>query len=200
LITTPSISMQELFDFGKKTNRNVSIIGEIASAEMGVIYMQSASVASDFALGTHHAKSTYDLVVSFRDYLTNKGGYSSEKVAEETVVKAINFDIHLKLEKEHRYIERITEIIPIRDRSYPYDHHNGVMTDEDTIEYYRRSTDRQAFTTRDIVVFKDGKYVYVNPITEELMLEMRTKLSEEQEEVFMKDMQILEKYLEKKNA
>lgn len=190
--TTESISMQEEYDFGKKTNANVNIVGESASAEMGVIVVQSATVGSEQAIFTHHAKTADDLILSLRDNLTSAGGYQSEKVAEEVVAKCINFNIHMGREKGHRYIERISEIIPIRDRRYPFDYNGKTMTDEDTVEYYKRMTDRRAYITRDIVRYDRGRYVMVNPISPEMMLEMRNTLTDEEEAAFLSDMHILE--------
>lgn len=190
--TTESISMQEEYDFGKKTNANVNIVGESASAEMSVIVVQSATVGSEQAIFTHHAKTADDLILSLRDNLTSAGGYQSEKVAEEVVAKCINFNIHMGREKGHRYIERITEIIPIRDRRYPFDFNGKIMTDEDTVEYYKRMTDRRAYITRDIVRYDRGQYVMVNPISPEMMLEMRNTLTDEEEATFLNDMHILE--------
>lgn len=194
--TTESISMQELYDFGKKSNATTNIVGESASAEMGVIVVESATVGSEQALFSNHANTAADLVLCLRDNLTMAGGYSSEKVAEEVVAKCINFDIHMGREKGHRFVERITEIIPIRDRSYPFDK-NHKMSEEDTVEYYKRQTDRLAFETRDIMVYQNGEYVMVNPISDVLKLHMRNKLREEDEALFLKDMQILESTIKK---
>ena len=197
--TTESIGMQELYDFGKKANSNLNIIGESASAEMGVIFVQSAMVGSEMALGTHHAKTAEDLVLSLRDNLTTAGGYSSEKVAEEVVSKCINFNTHMGREKGHRFMERITEIVPIRDRSYPSDLNDELKNGgaEDKKEYYKRVTDRRTFTTRNIVEYYRGKYYYVNPFTEEMESEIRSKLTEEEEILFARDMELLSKYLVK---
>lgn len=191
--TTESISMQDLYDFGKKTNSNVNIVGESASAEMGVITIQSATVGSEQAIFSHHAKSAEDLVLSLRDNLTTAGGYSSEKVAEEVVAKCINFNIHMGRTKGHRYIERITEIIPIYDRRYPSEMDGNATLDNDTLEYYKRVTDRRAFTTRDIVRFnkETQAYEWVADISSEMMTMMCNSLDTEEEKQFLKDMNIL---------
>lgn len=195
--TTESISMQSLYDFGKKANANVNIVGESASAEMGVIFIQSATVGSEQALGTHHAKTAEDLVLSLRDNLTTAGGYSSEKVAEEVVAKCVNFNTHMGREKDHRFMERITEIIPIRDRRYPSDMNADMKAAgaEDTKEYYRRQTDRRTFTVQNIVEYRRGQYHMVRPISEEMKMEMRSRLSEEDEKLFLQDMALLESYI-----
>ena len=191
-----STTMEELYTFGKKSNAQINIVGESASAEMGVIYIESATVGSEMALGTHHAKTAADLVLSLRDNLTTAGGYSSEKVAEEVVAKCLNFNTHLKREGEHRFIERITEIIPIRDRSYPSDK-SGTFGNEDVKEYYKRMTDRQTFETKNIIEFRDGKYHMVHKISNEMMEEMTKYISEPEERAeFMRDMELLNSLVE----
>lgn len=195
--TTESISMQTLYDFGKKTNSNINIVAESASAEMGVIAIESATVGSEQALFTQHAKTASDLILSLRDNLTTAGGYNSERVAEEVVAKCINFDIHMGRERGHRFVERITEIIPIQDRAYPCDK-TGTFSEKDTAEYYKRVTDRSSYTTRDIVRYVNGHYEMVNEISPEMMLRMRNSLTSEDEEIFNKDMQILEDFMSHK--
>ena len=196
---TESTTMEDLYVFGKKCNAQVNIVGESASAEMGVIFVESATVGSEMALGTHHAKTAADLVLSLRDNLTTAGGYSSEKVAEEVVVKCVNFNTHMKREGEHRFIERITEIIPIRDRSYPCEK-NGNFSDEDTKEYYKRMTDRQTFETKNIVEFDREKQEYrmANEISPEMMEEMLNYISDPEEKAeFIHDMETLNALVER---
>lgn len=196
---TESITMEELYTFGKKCNAQVNIVGESASAEMGVIFIESATVGSEMALGTHHAKTASDLVLALRDNLTTAGGYSSEKVAEEVVAKCVNFNTHLKREGSHRFIERITEIVPIRDRSYPSER-NGNFSEEDTKEYYKRMTDRQTFETKNIIEYDPdrGEYKMVNEISPEMMDEMLKYIADPVEkEEFINDMTLLNSLLER---
>ncbi len=196
---TESTTMEDLYTFGKKCNAQVNIVGESASAEMGVIFVESATVGSEMAMGTHHAKTAADLILALRDNLTTAGGYSSEKVAEEVVAKCVNFNTHLKREGEHRFIERITEIIPIRDRSYPCEK-NGNFSDEDTKEYYKRMTDRQTFETKNIVEFdrERNEYRMVNEISPEMMEEMLDYISDRREKAeFIHDMEMLNALVER---
>lgn len=201
MAVTESIGMQELYDFGKKTNANVSVISECATPEMGVIVIHSATVGSEAAYFTHHAKTAEDMVLSLRDNLTTVGGYSSEKVAEEVVSKAINFNIHWeRTEKGERYIQRITEIVPNSDNRYPCEKESsdGVFSKKDTLEYYKRSTNPQCFTVRNIVEFKNGRYEMVNPISDARLEDIKNHLSKEDEELFMKDYETLLKTMEHK--
>ena len=86
--------------------------------------IQSAQVASKFTLFTHHAKTFPDLVTALRNSMLRAGVFKSEKTAEEQVVQVLNFDIHLVKDfKGRRYIERITECIPVENvNEYTFDH------------------------------------------------------------------------------
>lgn len=199
---TEGISAQEGLDLQKKTNGSVNVIGEVATAAAASWIIQTAMVASLHTLFTHHAKTTHDLIIAIRNNLLETGGYNNEKAAEEMVSKVLNIDFHMEKSKDTRYCERITEIIPIRDRRYPsdkisasdgYDIANMVAFDQ--IEYQKRVTDRQVFTTSNICEYVDGKYVMRNMPTQETMMEIRSKLSEEEEKQFLKDMEILEQMI-----
>lgn len=199
MAVTESIGMQDLYDFGKKTNADISVVSECSSAEMGVIVIHSATVGSEAAYFTHHATTAEGMVLSLRDNLTTVGGYSSERVAEEVVAKAIHFNIHwARDEKGRRYIERITEIIPNSDVRYPSEKTTGVFGTRDTLEYYKRSTNPQCFTCKNIVEFKNGRYVMTNPFSDERLADIRNHLSKEDEELFMKDYNLLLSTMENK--
>ena len=182
---TETISMQEGLNLQKKTNGSVNVFGEIASAEASGEYLQTCRVASLMGIGTHHAKTTRDLVRSF----------AINGESEETVSQTINFDIHMENEAGHRYCQRITEIIPIRDRRYPSEiqdedgkHHSLDETlKKDTIEYQKRVTDRQVFEVRDIVVYTNGEYRFINMPTDETMNAIAGNLAEEEKTQFFDD-------------
>ena len=86
--------------------------------------IQSAQVASKFTLFTHHAKTFPDLVTALRNSMLRAGVFKDEKTAEEQVIQVLNFDIHLVKDfRGRRYIERVTECIPIRNKNmYTFDH------------------------------------------------------------------------------
>ena len=191
---TESTTMQDLYDFGKKFNANVNIIGETASAAMGVITVESARVGSEQALSTHHATTTENLVTAIRDNLTSAGGYSDEAAAEEVVINAFNFDIHMGRIGKTRFVERITEIVPIRDRRYPSEiAGSDQATARDTLENYKRMTDRKSYRTVNICEFdpKTNSYVMKNMISDELMEIMYNKLDERNQAAFVHDMNLL---------
>ncbi len=224
---TESIEAQEGLNLQKKTNGSVNIIGEVAEAKAASWVIQTAMVASLYTIFTHHAKTTYDLVIAIRNNLLEAGGYSNEKAAEEMVSKVLNIDMHMEKMKGHRFCSRITEIVPIRERRYPSQlekakaealgnstndyvdiapiekvlstndsTHFERMLREDTMEYYHRVTDRQVFETRNIMEWRDGKYIMVNMPTEETMMEIRNNLTADDEKLFLQDMEMLKGLIE----
>ncbi len=212
---TESISAQEGLDLQKKTNGGANIVGEVATAEAANWIIQTAMVASLFTIFTHHAKTAYDLIIALRNNLLQAGGYSNEKAAEEMVSKVINIDFHMAKMKRHRYCERITEIIPIRDRRYPSEKPENAdlsvreKLDIDTVEYQKRITDRQVFETVNLVEWVPndtdtdditGRYIMRRMPSNEMMMEIRSKLSTKEEQLFLQDMETLRSLIEEKQA
>ncbi len=116
---TDNISAQDGMDYQKKTNGGVNLIGEIAKAIQASHYVQSANVGSNFAMGTHHAKTASALVDMIALNLLQCGLYKEKRDAVEIAADTINIDVHVENTDGFRHIERITEIIPIKEQLYP---------------------------------------------------------------------------------
>ncbi|THF74384.1 P-loop NTPase family protein [Cohnella fermenti] len=190
---TETISGQDGLDVQKKTDGTVNILGEVATDPVAAWMIQMAQVASLFTLFTHHAKTFKDLVFSLRNSLLKTGMFSNETVAEQQVVSVINFDIHLKRDIDgHRYIERITECVPLEQATdYPQTFRQaGTLEEkmtafmETAAEYFRRSTDRTAYVERNIVEYRNGHYVAVHPLSERNRKEMAEHLTVSERNAF----------------
>lgn len=156
---TDSISGQEGLDLQKKTDGVVNILGEVATIEVAAYLIQMSQVGSLFTLFTHHAKTTDNLVKYMRNSLLSSGLFRNEKIAREQVVDSIRFDIHLEKDiSGHRYVERVSEIVP-RD-------------------------DEKGYEVVDIVCFEDNQYVFKNMFSEETAREMAKRMTAEDKEVF----------------
>ncbi|OAB25428.1 pilus assembly protein CpaF [Paenibacillus macquariensis subsp. defensor] len=180
---TDTITGQAGLDLQKKTDGVVNLLGEIATDVVAAWMIQMAQVASLFTLFTHHAKTTKSLIESIRNSLLKTGMFTNEKIAEQQVVSVLNFDIHMKKDQDgKRYIERITEIVPLDlDTDYPTDYRD--VSDPQakmesfmntTTEYFRRQTDRKLYEAKNIIEYRVGGYVAVNRIStrnQEEMLE-----------------------------
>ena len=165
---TNTVSGQEGLNYQKKTEGTVNILGEVASAPVANWLIQMAQVGSLFTLFTHHAKTTKDLVISMRNALLMEGGFNNESIATEQVADALDFDIHMKKDVNgHRYIERITQIIPAKDVK-------GNLTNN-------------MFVTRDIIVFDNGIYKKINPISKDKVKEMLEFIEPEEKDEFVRE-------------
>ena len=190
---TDTITGQEGLDVQKKTDGGVNILGEVATDPVAAWMIQMAQVASKFTLFTQHEKTFPNLITSLRNSLLKIGMFNSEQVAEVQVVQVINFDIHLKRAVDGtRYIERITECIPL-EQTYSYNNDYRKVKDinqkldkfmDNAVEYFQHMTQSQNYTYRNIVEFIDGKYVFKNPISEENIRAMRDNMSAEDVKAF----------------
>ena len=157
--------------------------------------IQAAQVASKFTLFTHHAKTFPNLVTALRNSMLRTGVFTNEKTAEEQVVQVLNFDVHLTKDfKGKRYVERITECIPVEDKNeYTFDHRKEKTLEgkfekffDNATNYFTKITDRQLYTYRNILEYVDGEYVITNQISDENLKQMRNNMDESDMEKFDK--------------
>lgn len=157
---TTSVSGFDGLEIQKKTDGSVTVIGEVANARVAAWMIESGQSGSLFTLFTHHARSTKALVYSLRNSLLREANFQSEKVALSQVLEVVRFDIHLHMSRDgHRYIERISEIVP--------------------------SDTRDSFQVRDLICFKNGRYVQENGISEETKAEMLRWMTPKEQEEFL---------------
>ena len=190
---TDTISGQQGLDVQKKTDGSVNIIGEVATDPVASWMIQAAQVASKFTLFTHHAKTFPNLVTALRNSMLRTGVFKNEKTAEEQVVQVLNFDIHLVKDfRGKRYIERVTECIPLESKNeYTFDHRKEKTLEgkfdkffDNATTYFSKITDKQMFTYRNIMEFVDDEYVITNPITAENLNGMRENMDDGDLEAF----------------
>ena len=161
--------------------------------------IQSAQVASKFTLFTHHAKTFPDLVTALRNSMLRAGVFKDERTAEEQVVQVLNFDIHLVKDfRGVRYIERITECIPVEEKNeYTFDHRNEKTLEgkfdkfmDNAAIFFGKTTNRELYKYRNIMEYVNDSYVLTNPISEKNIKEMRINMEDS-------DMQAFDKFLER---
>ncbi|MFR5683513.1 MAG: hypothetical protein ACLUD1_05550 [Clostridia bacterium] len=155
--------------------------------------IQSAQVASKFTLFTHHAKTFPNLVTALRNSMLRTGVFKNEKTAEEQVVQVLNFDIHLKKDfRGKRYVERITECIPLEDKNeYTFDHRKEKTLEgkidkfmDNATYYFTKSTNKELYKYVNILEYIDGEYVLTNKISDQNIKEMRSNMDQADVEAF----------------
>lgn len=190
---TETISGQDCLDVQKKTDGSVNIIGEVATDPVASWMIQSAQVASKFTLFTHHAKTFPNLVTALRNSMLRTGVFKDEQTAAEQVVQVLNFDIHLVKDfRGRRYIERITECIPVEEKNeYTYDHRKETTLEgkfdkffDNATVYFTKQTNRELYKYRNILEFVDDSYVLTNPISDENIRGMRENMNDTDLEAF----------------
>ena len=192
---TDTIAGQECLDVQKKTDGSVNIIGEVATDPVASWMIQSAQVASKFTLFTHHAKTFPDLVTALRNSMLRAGVFKDERTAEEQVVSVLNFDIHLVKDfRGRRYIERITECIPVEERNeYTFDYRKEKTLEgkldkfmDNATNFFTKTTNRELYKYRNVLEYHDGTYVLTNPISDNNIREMLNNMDDRDAEEFKK--------------
>ncbi len=190
---TDTVSGQQGLDTQKKTDGAVNILGEVATDEVAAWMIQMAQVASKFTIFTHHAKTFENLILSLRNSLLKIGMFNNEKVAEIQVVNVMNFEVHLKKGFDgSRYIERITECIPVKQKNeYTFDHRNEPTIEgkldkfmDNATHYFTKITETETYIANNIIEYHDGQYVVTNKISDENIALMRENMSEEDQKAF----------------
>lgn len=207
---TDTVDAQEGLNLQKKTNGTVNIIGEVANAVQASHIIQTAKVASLFAMFTHHAKTSKDFVDAISNNLLEMKLYADKKDATAETAKVLNVDCHLTNIKGYRHIERITEIIPVTEAKYPSEDmpEDASLDDKfktDAMTFFQRMTNPVAFETQDLVVWqedenssdpkerKNGIFKLVHRPSKEMFDDMCSKLNYQEEERFSHDLDMMER-------
>ena len=206
---TDTVDAQEGLNVQKKMNGAVNIIGEVANAIQASHIIQTANVASRFAMFTHHAKSSAALVNMIALNLLQIGLYKEKRDAVEISAQTLNINIHLENTDSYRHIEYIDEIIPVTDEKYYSEklEEKGALKPEDYTEqmhwldardYYTRITDRHLFEVNNLLKWnripgdkdpRHGFYTLEHMPSDEMLYAMRNILTTPQlKEKFDQDM------------
>lgn len=173
---TKTVLNQEALNVIKWTDGTGTVLGEVATYEASTHLIDIRQVNNRSVLGTHHANTTVDLVDYFRNGWLRVGGFSDERLAEEQVIKALNFDIHMVNVKGHRYIERITEIVPLQKQS-------PKNLKEAMFLYFERMGGR-SYKVVDILRYENGEYKFKNHVSDRVMQELSKNLTTNELEQF----------------
>jgi pilus assembly protein CpaF len=170
---TKDITGEQGLDFLKKTNGAVTIIQE-AAEDIEVAYVFKVAMFSVSTIFGHHAKSFDMLVRYMRNAALNVGISKTESIAEDQVISILDYNIHLgaSVDGEERYIERITECIPVADGK------GKQYTAVNIVEYD----------------FKNKEYKFKNRPNDEKIKAIGKKLLEEDKVEFI---QLLDRYFPK---
>lgn len=187
---TQYVTASEVQGVFKKTDGALSLVGEVATDEIAARMIQFAQIASVFTMFSHHANRVQDLVAGIRNSLCAANNFDNMHIAEQQVLEVLKLDVHMEYNTAtgYRYIERISEVIKLDEgEDYPGFDGNDAFGSfaKASIEYYRRSTDRKTFESRDILRYDYTTHTYVpcerfsDETIETMMKNMTEKESQE---------------------
>lgn len=212
---TEHIGGEKGIDALKKSNGQVTVITEAAEDEQIKYIVKVALAASETILYTHHANDENSLVASLRNGAINSGAFTNEDIAEDQVLKTLEFDDHLfKDPSGKRYIERITEfIVDDEDQSEELekivskyndtnskDEKMDIMFNLMTNVMLGKSIKKKKYKTVNIIEydFSQNKYVVKNKISDKKKVEIMKNLLPEDKEKFKKFITKMESMIEEK--
>mgnify|MGYP000082221318 CR=1 FL=1 len=159
----------KLLELIKSTNAHTVLFGETASLEHAKHLINLLLAGTKRIITTGHWP-TSDEMVSYFVHSMDGYGNSGTNNLEAMVARLLHLDVHCVKDNDgHRHIDRITEIIPYAHVDIEPDVNKGIEGKLDLIAYYLQKLSRNKnYYTRDIVIYEDGVYKMINPISDRL--------------------------------
>lgn len=165
----------------KKMDAGIIIMGEVSTMDEARAFLELILAGTKMVACSIHTPTTQSLIEYFRAALMGRdGGFCNEIIAEQQVVNNIHLDIHtVKGAGGKRYIDRITEIIPIKeDFNWP---EKSIDIIAEGIKHMVR---RKTFEVRNLIEFRENQFVLVHPMSERLVSLIARNLETEDKENF----------------
>lgn len=187
--TRPSdrLPFPKLIELLKSTDGHTILFGEISSLNQAKHLVDLMLAGTKRVITTGHCPTSDELVAYFVHAL---GGYGSSGLedTQSMVARLIHLDIHCVKDNDgHRYIDRITEIIPYEREDKELEIKTGVEGRLEEISHYMKLlTRRKTYYTRDIVIYENGTYKMINPISDGLTKIILSNLPADKHQDFLK--------------
>lgn len=180
----------KLIELLKASDAHTILFGETASLEHAKHLIDLLLAGTKRIITTGHWPTSDEMISYFVHSMGGYGTAGTEQV-EELVARLINLDVHCVKENDgHRHIDRITEIIPYAredKEQYALKGLEGIEGKLDVIAHYlKKLTRKKTYYTRDIVIFENGEYKMVNPISDELAKTILKNIPPDEREMFLK--------------
>ncbi len=198
--TRPSEKMNfpRIIELLKSSEAHTILFGETASLEHAKHLIDLLLAGTKRIITTGHWPTTDELVSYFVHAMGAYGSSGMEEV-EAMVARLLHLDIHCVKENDgHRHIDRITEIIPLMDNEMEPVHTEGIEGKLDLIaNQLKLLTKRKTYESRDIIIYKEGRYCMINPISERLSKIIIKNLPPEERAFFLAFNKVPERCVEK---
>lgn len=181
------LDFPKLLELIKSTDAHTVLFGETASLEQAKHLIDLLLAGTKRVITTGHWP-TADEMVSYFVHAMGGYGNSGTNELEEMVARLLHLDVHcVKDNNGHRYIDRITEIIPYSraEKNEPLAA-EGIEGRLDLIAgCLQRLGRHKCYYTRDIVIYEDGVYKMINPISDELSKIVLSNLAPDERQAFL---------------
>lgn len=169
--TRPSerLPFPKLIELLKSSDAHTILFGETASLDHAKHLINLLLAGTKRIITTGHWPTSEELVSYFVHALGGYGSLGTESI-EAMVSRLIHLDVHcVKDNLGHRYIDRITEIIPYdSDERSPYGDQGGNQHLGEISHYLKLLSRKKAYYTRNIVIYEGDRYKMINPISDSL--------------------------------
>ncbi len=187
--TRPSerLNYPKLIELLKASDAHTILFGETASLEHAKHLIDLLLAGTKRIITTGHWPTPDELISYFVHAMGGYGNTGTEDV-EALVARLLNIDIHCVKDNDgNRYIERITEIIPFsREEEIPTVNKNVEGKLELIAHYLKLLVRKKTYYTRDIIVFENGEYRMVHPLSDRITRIILRNLPPIGREEFMK--------------
>ena len=186
--TRPSekLPFPKLIELLKSSEAHTILFGETASLDQAKHLINLLLAGTKRVITTGHWPTSEELISYFVHSL---GGYANSGLdnIQSMVARLIHLDVHCVKENDgHRYIDRITEIIPYNSEERSPNGDQGVIGHLGEISHYLKLlTRRKTYYTRDIVIYEDGIYKMTNPISDRLSQIILHNLTPDKQQAFL---------------
>lgn len=180
------LEFPKLIELIKSTNAHTVLFGETASLEQAKHLIDILLAGTKRVITTGHWP-TSDEMVSYFVHAMGGYGNSGTNELEAMVARLLHLDVHCVKDNDgHRHIDRITEIIPYWRTDNEPVAAKGIEGRLDQIAaYLQRLSRNKSYYTRDIVIYEDGVYKMINPISDELSKIILKNLSADERKAFL---------------
>lgn len=169
--TRPSerLPFPKLIELLKSSEAHTILFGETASLEHAKHLINLLLAGTKRIITTGHWPTSDELVSYFVNAMDGFSHSGTDDI-QAMISRLIHLDVHCVKENDgHRHIDRITEIIPYEDEEGVICHKTGLEGHLEEISHYLKLlTRRKTYYTRDIIIFEDGMYKMINPISDRL--------------------------------
>jgi pilus assembly protein CpaF len=191
---TEYVTPQALQDALKKSDGQVTMIGEIATDTVASRFIQNTQISSPFSIASHHGMTTKSMLQGLGNSHSSASGIPSA-IALQQVVDAVPMNAHLNIRYDGvRYFEHFTEIIPIvTEKAYPKVSRENIVEAVASLaeiqrEFSERQTQKEIFRTNKILSFdvESGKYYPENWFSEHKTIHLLDRMTTEDRESMLR--------------